>query len=97
MVTANLNAPLMVGPTDNTLTCGVSGAENLSPVTDYQWTRNDGSTVGTTNILSPTSVGLSDAGIYTCHVTVRSGLLSNSIMRSASQIVMVQSELIITI
>ena len=97
MVIANLNAPLMVGQTDNTLTCDVSGDERLSPTIAYQWTRNNGSTetqVGTnSNTFTLSSVGLSDAGVYTCRATVSSDLLSSSITMSDNQAVMVQSEL----
>ena len=98
MVTANLNEPLMVGQTGNTLTCDVSGANNLNPTITYQWTRNDGSTqtpFGTnsnTLILSP--LRLSNAGDYTCSVTVSSTLLNNDIITSSGtpQRVMIQSE-----
>ena len=95
-ITANLNTPLMVGQTDNnTLTCGVTGTGNLNPMITYQWTRNDGTTVGTnSNMFTPSSVSLSDAGVYTCRATVSSDLLSNSIVRSDSQVVMIQSKLI---
>ena len=80
---------------DNTLTCIVSGDDNLSPTITYQWTRNNSVTVGTNSrTLLLSSVGLSDAGNYTCHATVNSGLLTNSITMSDSQIVMVQSELV---
>ena len=91
MVTANLNTPLMVGQPGNTLTCGVTGAGNLNPMITYQWTRNDGTTVGTnSNMFTPSSVSLSDAGVYTCLATVSSSLLSNSIMMSDNQAVMSQ-------
>ena len=87
----------MVGQIGNTLTCEVSVPQNLSPTIAYQWIRDDGSTqrqVGTTNSFPLTSVGLSDAGKYTCRATVNSDLLSNSIIRLNNQVVMVQSELI---
>ena len=88
----------MVGQTDNTLTCDVSGADNLNPMITYQWTRNDGSTqtpVGTnSNALSLSPLRLSNAGDYTCSVTVSSTLLSNDIITSPGnpQRVMIQSE-----
>jgi hypothetical protein len=84
----------MVGQTDNTLTCGVSGAGNLNPMTIFQWTRNGGGEVGSSRIFTISSAGLSDAGNYTCSATVNSNLLINDITVSASQIVMVQSELV---
>ena len=98
MVTNNLNTSLMVGQTSNTLTCGVTGAEMLSPTIDYQWTRNDRTTqtqVGTnSNTLTLFSVGLSDAGDYACSITVGSTLLNNDITVSAgnAQRLMIQSE-----
>ena len=80
MVIANLNTALMVGQTDNTLTCDVSGADNLTPTIAYQWTR-DGETVpdSDSRTLSLSPLQLSHAGNYTCHATISSPLLSNSI------------------
>ena len=78
MVTANLNTPLMVGQTGNTLTCGVSGADNLNLMIIYQWTRNNetltSETVGN-NMLPLSPLRLSHAGSYSCSVI--STLLSN--------------------
>ena len=85
----------MVGQTGNTLTCDVTVPRNLNPTIAYQWTRNDGTTVGTnSNMFTLSSVSLSDAGIYICRATVSSDLLSNSIVRSVSLGVMIQSKLI---
>ena len=90
----------MVGQTGNTLTCDVSGADNLNPTITYQWTRNDGSTqtpVGTSsNTLSLSPLRLSNAGDYTCNATVSSTLLNDDIPASAdnTQRVTIQSELI---
>ena len=99
MVIANLNqAPLMVGQTGYTLTCDVSGVERLNPAITYQWTRNDDRTqtqVGTnSNVLSFSSVRLSDAGDYTCSATVGSSLLNNDITASVDnpQRLVIQSE-----
>ena len=85
-MSANLNTPLMVGQTGNSLTCDVSGADNLNPIIAYQWTRNDGRTqtqVGTSRILKLPPLQLSSAGGYACSVTVSSSLLNNSITTSA--------------
>ena len=86
----------MVGQTGYTLTCDVSGADNLNPMITYQWTRNDGRTltqVGTnSNVLSFSSVRLSDAGEYTCTTTIASALLNNDITVSAAHRMMIQSE-----
>ena len=94
VVTANLNTPLMVGQTDNTLTCDVSGADTLTPRTTYWWTRAGGMEVSRSNSFPLSPVELSDAGNYTCRATVNSNLLTNDIIRSANQIVMVQGELV---
>ena len=97
-VTANLNAPLVVGQTGNTLTCDVSGADNLNPTINYQWTRNDGATltqVGNSRSLPLSPLRLTNAGDYTCNITVSSTLLNNDIKMSAdnSQSVIIQSKL----
>ena len=57
-----------------TLTCSVSGAS----VTTYQW-RKDGSVIQgeTTEMLSFSPLRLSDAGQYTCEVTVNSMTLTD--------------------
>ena len=57
-----------------TLTCSVSGAS----VTTYQW-RKDGSVIQgeTTEKLSFSPLRLSDAGQYTCEVTVNSMTLTD--------------------
>ena len=85
VVTANLNTPLMVGQTDNILTCVVSGADNLNPTIAYQWTR-DGVTVqsGSSNTFNFSPFRLSLAGVYTCSVTVTSNLLNDAIQVPAS-------------
>ena len=97
-VTSNLNTPLMVGQTDNILTCDVSGADNLNPTIAYLWTRDDGHTqtqVGTNSNLTLSSLRFSHVGDYTCNVTIYSTLLNNNISTSSdnSQRLMIQSEL----
>ena len=97
-MTANLNTPLMVGQTGNNLTCDVSGADNLSPMITYQWTRNEETVPDvSSNTLDLSPLMLSDAGDYTCNVTVRSTLLTSDIQASASnmQTVTVKSEFLI--
>ena len=97
-VTANLNTPLMVGQTDNALTCDVTGAGNLTPKIDYRWTRNDGNTqthIGTnSNTLSLSPLRLSNIGDYTCNITVNSTLLNSNFSASADNIqsVLIQGE-----
>ena len=87
----------MVGQTGNTLTCDVSGADNLNPTITYEWIRN-GETVpdGSSRSLNLSPLQLSHAGDYVCHVTVSSTLLNNDISASSgsnqSIIIHVQSE-----
>ena len=100
IVSANLNTPLMMGQTDKTLTCDVSGADNLNPTITYRWTRNgDPVTVpdSSSNTFSFSPLGLSQAGVYTCRVTVSSSLLNQNSNADAvnMQIVTIQGWLII--
>ena len=102
MVTANLNNPIMVGQTDHTLTCDVSGADGLTDRTiTYQWTR-DGRTIqsGSSNTFdfsSPLQLSLAGRSVYTCSASVGSNLLNANIDASAgtTQTVTIQSELTI--
>ena len=84
MVTANLNTPLMVGHTGNTLTCDVSGANNLNPTITYQWTRT-GATVPdiSSEMFNLSPLRLSQAGVYTCRATVSSSLLNRNSIADA--------------
>jgi hypothetical protein len=90
MVTANLNTPLMVGQTGNSLTCDVSGANKLHPV--IIWTKNGNTLMqidnSTTLLLTPLS--LSHAGSYSCSIT--STLLNHPVMATNSRRVIIQSE-----
>ena len=95
MIIADLNTPLMVGQTNNTLTCGVSGAERLTPTITYEWTRYNGTTqtqVNGTNtaILHLSPLQLSDAGNYSCSII--STLLNNAVTARISQSVMIWSK-----
>ena len=97
MVTAN-GAPEL-GQNGYSLTCGVSGAGNLSPTITYRWTRDNGTQtqVGTnSNTLSFSPLRLSDVGQYTCGVTITSPFLNSEITMgsSNSQTVTLQSELL---
>ena len=95
MVTVNLNTPLMVGQTGYTLTCDVSGADNLSPTITYQWAR-DGETVPDSNsrTLGLSPIQLSNAGNYSCRATISSALLNNDITTTSdnNQNLTIQSE-----
>jgi hypothetical protein len=87
----------MVGQTDNTLTCVVSGAGNLNPTITYQWTR-DGQIVQN-NISNtynfPLQLSLAGTSVYACRATVGSTLLNGNIQASAdtTQTVTIQGEL----
>ena len=66
------------------LACNVSGVDNLDPTVTYGWIKNNGTqthyAVGIkSNVLSFSSLRISDAGNYTCKVTVNSHLLHNAI------------------
>ena len=77
----------MLGQSGYSLTCDVTGDENLSSIRTYHWTRDNGamSQVGTnSNTLSFSSLSLSDAGRYTCNVTVSSPYLNNNVMALSS-------------
>ena len=88
----------MLGQSGYSLTCGVNGAENLNSSITYQWTKNNGTQtqiqVGTDpSFLLFSSLRLSDAGRYTCQVTVSSPYLNNDITMTGSQdIIILQSE-----
>ena len=64
---------------DFSLNCAISGAESLNPILTYQWIKNNGSgriQVGSNmGSLSFSSLRLSDAGQYSCQVTVSSRYL----------------------
>ena len=95
MVTNNLNTPLMVGHTGNTLTCIVSGADNLKPTITYRWTRN-GETVSdaSSSSLSLSPLQLSHAGNYTCRASISSPLLNDDIAATSDNVtVTIPSEL----
>ena len=97
MVTPN-GAPVLGN--DYGLTGDVTGDGNLSPSRTYQWTRDNGTgpptQVGTnSSSLSFSPLSLSDAGRYSCSVTVSSPYLNSDIMTSSgfSQPLMFQGEL----
>ena len=79
-----------------TLTCDVSGADNLNPVITYQWTRSNGTIltpVGTnSDTLTFFNAKLSDAGEYTCTIIVSSLLLSNPVSAYDNHSVIIQSK-----
>ena len=67
---------IIVAGQNCTLVCSVSGIGSSNPTISYQWIKNNGATqtqVGSnSNTLAFSSLRLSDAGQYTCRVTVGS-------------------------
>ena len=91
----------MLGQSGYSLTCDVTGDENLNPTITYQWTMDNGNSqtqVGTnSNSLSFSPLSLSNAGRYTCSVTVSSLYLDGNVVVSSSninsEVVMLESKL----
>ena len=80
-VTPSSSGLLTAGQTGFSLSCDVSGTDNLnSPTFTYQW-RKDGDVISGQQgrILSLSPLTTSTAGQYTCRVTVTSTSLSRSI------------------
>ena len=80
-VTRSSSGPLTAGQTGFSLSCDVTGTENLNtPTFTYQWRRNGGvisGQQGSTLSLSPLTA--SNAGEYNCSVTVSSTSLSSTV------------------
>ena len=80
-MTRSSGGTLTVGQTGFSLSCDVTGIENLNtPTFTYQWRRNDGvisGQQGSTLSLSPLTA--SNAGEYNCSVTVNSTSLSSAV------------------
>lgn len=72
-----------------TLTCTLSGVENMLQDSIYQWKKNGVIIDHIEQILSFSSLTLSDAGKYSCTVTV------NTIEYSATKNVSLQGRLIV--
>ena len=85
----------MVGA-NHTFNCVINGTENLNPVMSYSWTQSYGTSNhpvgGNSSRLSLYSLRLSDAGIYTCMVTVSSAYLSGNINKDASANLTIESK-----
>ena len=97
-MTANFNASLMVGQTDNTLICSISRADNLNSTIMYQWTKNDEiirTKEDNPRILSLSPLRLSHAGDYICNINVDQYSTLFNVTASAinSQTVMIQGKL----
>ena len=87
----------MLGQSGYSLTCGVTGAENLDPSITYQWTKNNGTQtqiqVGAEpKVLYFSPLRLTDAGRYTCQAIISSPYLHSDITMMDTQDVTLQSE-----
>ena len=85
---------LAVGQSYN-LSCNVFGANSLHPTIAYNWTKDDSTQtqVGTnSSTLFFSLFRLSDAGYFTCDVTISSDYLDNVITASTMTLLTVQSE-----
>lgn len=58
--------------------CSVSGAENLDAILVYEW-RNKDQLLSNSSILQFSSLKLSDAGRYKCHISLTSTYLHEAI------------------
>ena len=88
----------MLGESGFTLSCCVSGADNLNRFIGYQWTKDNGTRTQIQDGPDPRTVSfaplrVSDVGRYTCQATISSPDL-NHLVRSGSHYVMVTSKLI---
>ena len=90
MVIANLNTPLMVGQTGNTLTCDISGANKLNPT--ITWNKNGSGRVQVDNstILQLSPLRLSHAGNYSCGIS--STLINYPVISQRNRSVIIQGE-----
>ena len=86
---------LMVGE-NHTFTVSTNGAHNLNPVISYVWIQSYGTKshqVGrNSSIFSLYSLGLSNAGMYTCMVTISSAYLGGDINKNASANLSIESK-----
>ena len=98
-ITTSSSDSLLLGQSGYSLTCGITGTENLSPSITYQWTKNNG-TQDQTQIqndegnprVSFSHLRPSDAGQYTCQATIRSPYLIDDIIVMNTLDVTLQSE-----
>ena len=85
------NTTLMAGQ-NFSFTCTVNGTNLPNSAISYKWLKEDTS-VGTNSSLTFEILQLSDAGEYSCHVTVNSFVLSSPLNSSSEQVnLILQSE-----
>ena len=79
------------------LTGKVSGAEKIYPTITYQWVKNTQTQVGNNSkYLFFSNLTLSDAGVYNCWINIHSLYISEDIMLTNFQSIVIRSELIIS-
>ena len=94
VITAMVSGGTPIVGESYSLTCTVTGADQLNPTITYQWFKDNTVVSGETqSTLSFSSLSLSDAGQYRCDVTVSSTLLSQPITKmSNTQDLILQSK-----
>ena len=76
------------------LSCLIFGHENLANMSvQYQWLRSGTALDESSNILTFLSLKLSDAGCYTCRVTINSIYLLDQLVSNGSYKLALRSEL----
>ena len=104
IVISLLNKAISVNISDNgstanigrqfSLSCLIFGHENLANISvQYQWLRSGTALDDNSNILTLLSLKLSDAGCYTCRVTVNSIYLLDQLVSNGSYKLALRSEL----
>ena len=94
-ITASLGTP-MLGQSYS-LTCNVTGTENLDSSITYRWTKNNGTQTQVPNGPDPKTLAFStlrfsDGGQYSCQATVSSPYLSGDITMMDTHDVRIQSK-----
>ena len=80
---------------NHTLICNVSGTDNLNPNITYKWIKNSSQFLANSSVgaLSFPSLQLSDAGEYTCWISVRSPYLRDEITATMSYSLILERKL----
>ena len=83
MVTPSSSSSLTLGQTGFSLTCDVSGTDNLNPTLTYEWQRNGVLSNQQVRTLSLSPLSGWHVGEYVCKVTVNSASLNSVEMRTS--------------
>ena len=76
-----------------TLSCSVSGAENLTAMINYVWMKNGSQISSASNLFDITALKVSDAANYVCMATISSSYLTGNVVETMSMDVRIRSEL----